>query len=85
LWKSDDGIRFSDAPERGYYPPSHYLPKVERALMRSYYGAGTFQRPQVLMQNGRPTHLYVASGSVINGADGTVCYVLHCKPEGESK
>jgi hypothetical protein len=85
LWKSDDGIRFSDAPERGYYPPSHYLPKVERTLMRSYYGAGTFQRPQVLMQNGRPTHLYVASGSIINGADGTVCYVLHCKPEGESK
>lgn len=81
LWKSDDGITFNASPERGYWPPSHYLPKVDHTLTRSYYGAGTFQRPQVLVQNGRPTHLYVASGSVINGADGTVCYVFRCRSQ----
>ena len=80
FWTSDDGLHFAAAVRRGYYGPSHYLPKVERALLRNYYGAGTFQRPQVLVQNGRPTHLYVASGSIVDGGDGTVCYILRCKP-----
>lgn len=80
LWTSEDGIHFIDLPERGYRPPSHYLPKVDRSRSRSYYGAGTFQRPQVLLKDGRPAYLYVASGSVLNGGDGTVCYVLRCAP-----
>jgi len=80
LWTSDDGIHFDAAPERGYWPPSRYLPKVDRAQVRSYYGAGTFQRPQVLVREGRPTHLYVPSGTVITGNDGTICYVMRCHP-----
>lgn len=84
LWTSDDGIHFDDAPQRGYWPPAHYLPKVDRSLIRGYYGAGTFQRPQVLVKDGRPAYLYAASGSVLNGGDGTVCYVLRCAPTDET-
>ncbi len=83
FWTSNDGLAFDSDVRRGYYGPAHYLPQVDRSLVRSYYGKGTFQRPQVLMQDGKPTHLYAASGSIINGADGTVCYVLRCKPAAE--
>jgi hypothetical protein len=85
LWTSRDGMTFDPNAQRGYFGPSHYLPTVERSQLRSYYGAGTFQRPQVLVQNGRPAYLYIASGTVINGGDGSVCYVFKCSPGGEAK
>jgi hypothetical protein len=78
FWTSADGLSFGADVQRAYYGPAQYLPNVDRSRVRAYYGAGTFQRPQVLMQDGRPACLYVASGTVINGGDGTVCYVLRC-------
>ncbi len=81
LWKSDDGITFDATPEIGYQSPKTVLPEVERKNVRLYYGSGTFQRPQVLVQDGRPTHLYVASGTNITGGDGSLSYVLRCNYE----
>lgn len=78
LWKSDDGITFNDMPEIGYQSPKTLWSNVERKSVRSYYGPGTFQRPQVLLQNGRPTHLYVACGTNIVGGNGSLSYVLRC-------
>jgi hypothetical protein len=39
-----------------------------------------FQRPQVLMRDGRPAYLFAPSGSNIYSEDGSgsVCYVLKC-------
>jgi hypothetical protein len=67
--------------ERGYRPPWNYLPRLPGKTVTSHYGAGTFQRPGVLMMNGRPAGLYVASGSNIEGGDGTLSYVLRCNYE----
>ncbi len=79
LWQSADGVVFDPTPMTGFKTPRFYLPTVDPKQVRSYYAAGTFQRPQVLMRDGKPAYLYVASGTVINGGDGTVCYVLRCK------
>lgn len=79
LWESADGITFDPVPTIGFKTPRFYLPSVDPSQVRSYYAAGTFQRPQVLMRDGEPAYLYVASGTVINAGDGTVCYVLRCK------
>ena len=35
-----------------------------------------FERPQILMIDGNPGYLYVASGSNIYGGDDTISYVL---------
>ena len=81
LWQSADGLAFDPVPQSGFKPPRFYLPKAEPGRSRNYYGAGSFQRPQLLVEDGRPTHLYAASGSVVTGADGTVCYLFKCGPE----
>lgn len=83
LWESADGLQFDPVPTLGFHAPRAYLPKVDPKIVRHYYGAGSLQRPQVLMRDGKPAYLYLASGTVTNGGDGTVCIVLKCTaPDG---
>lgn len=58
ILESDDGIHWSQ-PKIAYFGVSHYLdqPSAPKHL-RKY---GRFERPQILMQNGKPTHLFVTS------------------------
>jgi hypothetical protein len=69
LWPSDDGIHFSE-PMLGYDQMSQYLdaPLLATAkVLRSK----KMERPQVLLQDGHPTHLYVASGANLTGGAGS--------------
>lgn len=56
--QSDDGIHWSE-PQISYFGTNHYF-KQEAAPkhLRKY---GRFERPQVLMQNGKPSHLFVTT------------------------
>ena len=74
LWKSRDGIHFGD-PIVGYDKLDHYLgkQKLDKAKVPR---AKKFERPQVLIQAGRPTHLFVASGANWNGGKGSYSCVL---------
>ncbi|MFC1762068.1 glycoside hydrolase family protein [Planctomycetota bacterium] len=74
LWASDDGIRF-DTPVLGFETISHYLP-AEVLRDATTFRGGKFERPQVLLRNGVPSHLYVASGMNLAGGDGTHSCVL---------
>lgn len=78
LWASDDGIHFSE-PIQGYDAMSHYL---DQALLKKakVVRGRKFERPQVLLQNGQPTHLYVASGANLNGGQGSYSCVLRIHP-----
>ncbi len=58
ILESDDGIRWSE-PKISYFGVSHYLQQAPAPPHLKKYGR--FERPQVLMQNGRPTHLFVTS------------------------
>ncbi|WP_404308353.1 glycoside hydrolase family protein [Neorhodopirellula lusitana] len=69
LWASDDGIHFSE-PILGYDKMDRYLSPqlISKAVV---FRGKKFERPQVLMQDGHPTYLYVASGANVNGGKGT--------------
>ncbi|MEX0273647.1 MAG: endonuclease/exonuclease/phosphatase family protein [Flavobacteriaceae bacterium] len=81
LWTSSDGIHFKTY-EKGFHHIDdyvdfnvsdvtvHYGPSIES---RPY---SKFERPQVLLKDGKPWYLYVPSGRNIYGGPHTVNYVL---------
>ncbi len=56
--ESDDGIHWSE-PEISYLGVCHYIDQSPKPKHLSKYGR--FERPQILMQDGTPTHLFVTS------------------------
>lgn len=77
LWKSDNGIEFSDY-ESGFHRMESYLSGDSLKNMKINYGScAKFERPQVLMKDGIPDYLYVPSGANIKGGNETFVYVLH--------
>jgi hypothetical protein len=79
LWISDDGLNFG-VPVTGFDPMAQYLPPSvlrEATVLRGK----KFERPQILMQNGHPAYLYVASGVNLTGGAGSHSCVLRIRPE----
>ncbi|WP_082326388.1 glycoside hydrolase family protein [Sunxiuqinia dokdonensis] len=58
ILESDDGIHWSE-PKISYFGVSHYINQPPKPKHLSKYGR--FERPQVLMQHGKPTHLFVTT------------------------
>ncbi|MHA6247389.1 glycoside hydrolase family protein [Pontibacter sp. CAU 1760] len=56
--ESGDGIKWSE-PKIAYYNTDHYFSQPPAPAHLSKYGR--FERPQLLLQNNRPTHLFLAS------------------------
>ncbi|WP_114784277.1 glycoside hydrolase family protein [Botryobacter ruber] len=56
--ESKDGIHWSE-PKIAYYNTDHYFEQPPAPGHLSKYGR--FERPQLLLQNGKPTHLFLAS------------------------
>ncbi|MEG0039067.1 MAG: hypothetical protein RR711_07825, partial [Bacteroides sp.] len=79
LWRSDDGLNF-DQYEPGFNLFEEYVGKRQLRNSRQIYGSmPKFERPQVLMQQGKPGYLYVPSGANKEGNSGTAVYVLKFK------
>lgn len=77
LWVSDDGLQFG-RPILGFDKMEHYLAQETLNAATNYRGR-KFERPQVLLQNGHPAYLYVASGTNIRQGKGACSYVLRIK------
>ena len=77
LWASDDGVKFGD-PTVGFDKMSRYL-DTNSIPKASVFRGKKFERPQILVQDGHPTHLYVAAGANINGGTGTHSCVFRIK------
>jgi hypothetical protein len=77
LWSSDDGIKFTDV-EKGYHTIDEYVPAEKLEHAERHYGPEVikFERPQILMKDGKPAYLYAPSGYNIFGGGSTVSYVL---------
>ena len=77
LWTSDDGIKFTSV-EKGYHTIDEYVPADKLKNARRYYGPGVlkFERPQLLIKDGKPWYMYAPSGHHIFGGESTVSYVL---------
>ncbi|MBN2213506.1 MAG: glycoside hydrolase family protein [Bacteroidales bacterium] len=56
--ESDDGIRWSE-PLIAYLDVEHYIRQPPAPEYLSKYGR--FERPQLLLENGKPTHLFVTT------------------------
>lgn len=79
LWKSDDGLNF-DEFESGFHQFGKYLPQHALDKAKQIYGSHPkFERPQVLMKDGKPAYLYVPSGANMNGDKHTIVHVLRFK------
>ena len=80
LWKSKDGITF-DEEERGFYPTGGYLGKEKLENAVNYYAGDIikFERPQLLMADGKPQYVYVASGYNWFGGEAPVSYIFKYK------
>ena len=77
LWRSKDGIHF-DKYEAGFNLVNEY-PGANIQNPVWYYGDKTrikFERPQLLLKDGKVQYLYVASGCNIYGGGSTVSYVM---------
>ena len=76
LWKSDNGTEFNYC-EPGFHTMYEYLPESQLNNLRPIYGSiPKFERPQILMKNGKPAWLYVPSGVNIKGGNGTIVHLL---------
>lgn len=82
LWASDDGIHFSE-PILGYDKMQQYVGKQQLSKAKVLRGR-KFERPQLLMQNGRPTHLYVAAGANLSGGKGSHSCLLGIEGPGST-
>jgi hypothetical protein len=81
LWKSEDGITFTSY-EKAYHRIGYYT-DVDMEISKHIYGGNKgyakFERPQVLLKDGKPAYLFAPSGDNIYGDDCTVSYVLRFK------
>jgi hypothetical protein len=77
LWRSPDGIHF-DEKEQGFSTVVKYLGEEKLKNAINYYSGNIikFERPQVLLQDGKPAFLYVGSGYHFFGGKSPVNYVL---------
>lgn len=82
LWTSEDGMIF-DRFEKGFHRIDDYI-GLDMAKITVHYGPkdrkyAKFERPQMLLKNGKPFYLYLPSGSNINGGPSTASYILKYK------
>ena len=82
LWSSEDGFQF-ETYEKGFHRINDYT-NVDMTKVAVHYGLenrkyAKFERPQLLLIDGKPEYLYLPSGNNIYGGDCTVSYVLKFK------
>lgn len=67
--ESEDGINWDKTPEIAYLNSQEYLPEAPNGLDRE----GRFERPQLLMKDGKPEYLFCAIvGGKYNTSSGAV-------------
>jgi hypothetical protein len=84
LWKSDDGLNFSATDtQRAFESLVSYVGQEALEGAKNYRGSlkGQLERPQLLIQNGQPTYLYVATGVNPNQGFGSSSHVFKVKVE----
>lgn len=82
IWESEDGMDFLSpkmAFDRlAFYHEGGVLPE---GFHRTKGAAGDkFERPQVLMIDGKPSYIYLPSGTNTSGGKGSAGYVLRINP-----
>lgn len=80
LLTSKDGLHFEfNEGVLGFGDMAAYMP-AENVRKAPNYRHPKFERPQLLMRDGVPTHMYAPGGANINGGKGTCCYLFKILP-----
>lgn len=87
LWKSADGFWFpKDEVELSFKPLAHYIGTAElkkgtmyRPPAKSKDYSGRLERPQILMQDGEPAYVYMATGISTRDGYGSCSHVFRMK------
>ncbi len=76
LLTSEDGLHYEfNEGVLGFNKMDAYIsPEIVNAAPN--YRSPKFERPQLLMKEGIPTHMYAPGGANINGGKGTCCYLF---------
>lgn len=78
LWLSDDGLKFNPAWTQVAYDriPAYY-PAYDAHRVKKIYGSDPkFERPKILIEEGKPSWLYAPSGWNVTGGERTVIHLL---------
>ncbi len=80
LLTSQDGLHFEFTEAvPGFGKMADYIsPELVKASPN--YRGPKFERPQLLMKDGVPTHLYAPGGVNIHGGKGSCCYLFKIRP-----
>jgi len=77
---SEDGLHFDYGKAgHGYGELSDYVSPAQLPPPRPDMPGNSFERPQLLLKDGVPTHLYAPCGANINGGRGTCCYLFEIR------
>ncbi len=78
LWRSKDGITFEPKPLQSFPRfETAYLKGVDRSKFKGHYSNKLkFERPQLLIIDGKPKYIYLPCGVAIDGSDGTNVHLL---------
>jgi len=74
LWQSDNGVDF-EQPTTGYFDLENYAPETLK-IVNWIARDGQFERPQLLIMDGKPKYLYCAGPFNTEGRDVTCTYMF---------
>ena len=79
-WVSEDGLKFKK-PTKAYHRLDQYIKKEDYPNATRLYGPPVWkcERPQILVENGKPKWLYAPSGMSLDGDPATECHVFEIK------
>lgn len=85
LWSSDNWRKFDVKNIQLAYDliPSYNKAYDESKVTKIYSGWPKFERPKVLIQDGKPTYFFAPSGWNIEGGKRSVCYILKINHQNE--
>jgi len=76
LLTSKDGLNFDYQDGVGYGVISDYIPQDKMPLTETEVPKGCFERPQLLLKDGVPTHFYTPCLHNVNGNLESRCYLF---------
>jgi len=80
LWESTDGLNFKN-PSNAFNVVAAYFPDRKLPAKAKVFKAAKFERPQVLMLDGKPSYLYMPSGVNLDGGDLSEGHAFKINPK----
>ena len=79
-WVSEDGLKFKN-PTKAYHRLDQYIKREDYPNAIRVYGPPVWkcERPQILVEDGKPKWLYAPSGMSLDGDPATECHVFEIK------